>query len=362
MAVAATAHTVVNLRRLRTVEPWTPALPAVLEPVSVLLPARDERAHIAAAVQALVDGGLDGLADVEVLVLDDGSSDDTARLAALAADGDPRVRVVDGGAQPPPPGWLGKPWALHRLAAQSRGAVLVLVDADVEVAPGGVAAAVALLRATGLDLVSPYPSMVAVGPAERLVQPLLTWSWLTLVPLGSAERSTRTSTAVAGGQLLVVDAARYAAAGGHAAVRGEVLEDVALLRAVRRAGGHGTVVDGSRVAHCRMYASWAEIRDGYGKSLWCAFGSPAGGLAVAAALAGVYVVPAVAALRGSRAGAAGYLAAVVGRALVARRVGARVLPDVAAHPVSVLAFGALMVDSVFRHRRGTLSWKGRPLP
>ena len=143
-------------------------------------------------------------------------------------------------------------------------------------------------------------------------------------------------------------------------MRGEVLDDVALLRAVKRAGGRGGVVDGTHLATCRMYDGWAELRAGYTKSLWSAFGSPAGAALVVGALGLVYVVPAVAALRGSRVGLLGYAAGVAGRVLVARRVGGRVLPDALAHPVSVVVLRrAASRTPGWRRRRGALSWKGR---
>jgi hypothetical protein len=222
-----------------------------------------------------------------------------------------------------------------------------------------VAAVVALLRDSGLDLVSPYPRQVAVTHAERLVQPLLQWSWLTTLPLLAAERSRRPSLAAANGQLLVVDAAAYRRAGGHAAVAGEVLEDIALLRAVKRTGGRGVPCDGSEVASCRMYTSWGEVEAGYTKSLWSAFGSPAGAAAVVGVLGLAYVWPAVAALRGSRTGLVGVGAGALGRYLSAEATGARSLPDALAHPVSVVLFGYLTVRSFVGRYRGTLRWKGR---
>jgi hypothetical protein len=110
-----------------------------------------------------------------------------------------------------------------------------------------------------------------------------------------------------------------------------------------------------------MYEGWSSLRAGYAKSLWTAFGTPGGGLAVAAVAAVAGIVPAVAALAGSRVGMVGYAAAVSGRAVVARRVGGRVWPDSLAHPLSVAAFAALVVDSVRGHRAGSLTWKGREL-
>jgi hypothetical protein len=202
---------------------------------------------------------------------------------------------------------------------------------------------------------------VAVTAAERLVQPLLQWSILTFLPLRVAERSPRPSMSAANGQLLAVDARAYRRAGGHAAVRAEMLEDIALLRAVKRSGGRGGTVDGSRLATCRMYDGWPAVREGYAKSLWSAFGSPAGAVATCGLLGLAYVLPPLAALRGFRPGLVGYLAGVAGRAAVGRRVGSRVLPDAFAHPLSIAMFSWLTGQSVARRRRRSLTVRGRRL-
>lgn len=341
-----------NLRRLRVPDPQ--ATPAA-ERLAVLLPVRDEVDHVEACVRHLAEALSHWPGVARLLVLDDGSTDGTReRLAALD------VEVLTG--EPLPDGWLGKPWACHQLARAAGDAdVLVLVDADVRVAPRGLVATVALLRSAGLDVVCPYPRQVALTPVERLLQPLLPWSWLSTLPLGPAETSTRPSLTAGNGQLLAVDAAAYHRAGGHAAVRGEVLEDIALVRRVKATGGRGGVADGTTVATCRMYDSPGALRDGWAKSLGAAFGSPVGAVGVGALLAVAHVVPALAAVRGSRAGLVGYAASVAGRALSARRTGGRVLPDALLHPVSVVALQALTVDSLVRRRRGTVQWKGRPV-
>ncbi|GAA3384300.1 glycosyltransferase [Cryptosporangium minutisporangium] len=353
-AVALTAHTIGNARRLRRPPTHPPESPVR---VSVLLPLRDEEHRVEPCLRALL--GQRGVPGYEIVVLDDGSTDRTADVVRRVAGGDPRVRLLTGA--PLPPGWLGKPHACQQLADAAAPAsdVLIFVDADVVLAPDAVAAALAVLDESGLDLISPYPRQIALGAAERLVQPLLQWSWLTTLPLGVAERSPKPSLTAANGQFLVVKRARYRAAGGHSAVRTDVLEDIGLLRAVKRAGGRGIVADGSTIAECRMYESWPELRDGYSKSLWAAFGSPAGAVATVGFLSLLYVVPAVAALRGSRLGLLGYAAGVAGRVVTARTSGGRAWPDALAHPASIATLGWLTFRSWREHRRGALRWKGR---
>ncbi|HEY0507745.1 MAG TPA: glycosyltransferase [Blastococcus sp.] len=360
LSVLGAVHAAVNVALLRR-PPADP--PPVRRPVTVVVPARDEELQIGGCVAALLDQR--GVPSLRVVVVDDGSTDGTA--AVVRAETDPRVQLVP--ADPPPAGWLGKPHACATGAGMDSGTapdgddgLLVFVDADVRLFPDAIAGAVAVLERHGLDLVSPWPRQLPGGAAERLVQPLQQWLWATLLPLRLAERSPRRSLAAANGQFLVVRRNAYERAGGHGAVRADVLEDIALVRAVKASGGRGVVIDGSTLAVCRMYDGWPALRDGYAKSLWSAVGgSPVAGLAASAALTAVWVLPALAALRGSPAGWMGYTAAVAGRAVAAAGTGGRVWPDSLAHPLSILLLDLLMVRSVAGQRRGTLSWRGRPL-
>lgn len=338
LAVLGALHTAVNARLWRRPVPGP-----VRSTVSVLVPARDEAANLGECLRT-IDGPV-----AELLVLDDGSVDGTAMIARAHG-----ATVLTGA--PLPPGWLGKPHACRQLAAAARGEVLVFLDADVRLRPGAIAAAVHLLETAGLDLVSPHPRQLAVSAAERLVQPLLPWSILTTLPVRVAERSRRPALAAANGQFLVVRRAAYERAGGH--LPDAVLDDLALVRAVKRSGGRCAIADGTDLAWCRMYQGWTSLRDGYSKSLWSAFGSPGGSAAALSALTLAYVVPAVAALRGSRAGVVGYLAGVLGRVLAAKRTGGRPL-DAVAHPLSIGAVCYLTVRSHVLHARGRLRWKGR---
>ena len=355
-----TGHTVVNALLLRRFPSGEPE-PGTDEEVAVLLPLRDEADRVGPCLAALL--AQRGVPNLRIHVLDDGSTDGTAAVVrSIAGD---RVDLLTGG--PLPDGWLGKPYACHQLAAAATGAgVLSFVDADVVLAPGAIAAAVTTLRRTGATLLSPYPRITGAG---RLVQPLLQWSWLTFLPLRVMERSRRPALAAAGGQWLIVDDAGYRRAGGHAAVRDDVLEDIGLARAVKRAGGRIVLADGSPYATCRMYSSWRELTGGYAKSLWASFGSATAAAAVVVALLLLYAVPPVAAVALAAAGhtspaaiaAAAYLLGVLGRVVAAAATGGRGWPDALAHPVSIVLFGWLVLRSFRLRRRGGLSWRGRPL-
>jgi cellulose synthase/poly-beta-1,6-N-acetylglucosamine synthase-like glycosyltransferase len=355
--LALAAHTVVNVALLRRLEPAT----TTGERVAVLLPLRDEADRVTPCLESLL--AQRGVPDLTVLVLDDGSTDGTADVVrAVAGD---KVRLLTG--KPLPTGWLGKPYACHQLAEAAAGAdVLSFVDADVVLAPDAIVTAVALLRRLDATLLSPYPRIAGTG---RLVQPLLQWSWLTFLPLRAMERSPRPSLAAAGGQWLVADRAGYLEAGGHAAVRADVLEDIGLARQVKRAGGRIVLADGSTRATCRMYSSWHDLTEGYTKSLWAGFGSgPAAGAVVvillllyAAPPAAVPILAATGATAPAAVALAAYLLGVAGRATAAAVTGGRAWPDALAHPVSIVLFAWLVAGSFRRRRLGRLTWRGRAL-
>jgi hypothetical protein len=341
---AATAHSLWNLRILRR-----PVRADSSARISVLLPARDETLRIGPTLASL--RRLVGVH--EVLVLDDNSRDGTAELVRAAG-----LQLLQPGDEPPD-GWLGKPWACHRLAQAATGDVLVFVDADVVLAPDAAVRAAALLD--DLDLVCPYPRQITSGPLQRLVQPLLQWSWLTFLPLGLAEQSANPLLAAGNGQFLAVRASSYRRCGGHAAVRAEVLEDLALARRVKQAGYRAGMADGTRIAACHMYATDRDLVEGYSKSLHDAFGP-----GTVALLAVLYLAPVGVGLlsrdRTARAlAAAAYAAAVGGRLAVAVRTGQSAV-GAAAHPASVAALIGLYARSVIARRRGTVSWRGRDLP
>jgi glycosyltransferase involved in cell wall biosynthesis len=360
LACMGTLHCAINRRLMR--KPIRGA--EVTERTTILVPARNEEHRLAPLMDSLRNQV--GTSNAQIIVLDDASTDATLTVIKSAAEQDDRITILAGD-EGPPTGWLGKPWACQRLWEKADGTVLVFIDADVVLEPDAVASAVSTMRTLGLAMVSPYPKQIAITPAERLIQPLLQWSWLTTLPLRAAETSPRPSLSAANGQLMVIDAEMLSDIGGFTNVKSDVLDDIALMRKVKAVGGRGGVIDGSDIATCRMYTSFRELVDGYAKSLWSAFGGAAASFIVHALLLLAYALPPIMMLwPGSTMqvrvwGLAGYVAGVVGRAMCAGATRSRVWPDSLFHPVSIVLFTWLGAVSWFRHIRGTLKWKDRTL-
>jgi hypothetical protein len=356
------AHTIVNARLLR--RPGASVM-VIKESVTVCVPARNEVDNIADCLRHILQS--QGVPEMQVLVLDDGSTDGTGAILRELSQHDLRLTVLDG-VEAPPPGWIGKPFATDQLRRAASGDVLVFVDADVRLERHAVAAGIAMLREHRFAMVCPYPKQIAVTFGERLVQPLLQWLWLTFLPLRLAEGLRPPSLVAANGQFMVIDAAVLDSIGGFGAVRGEVLDDVALGRAFKRAGYRVGVVDGTDLATCRMYDSWSALTEGYTKNLWSATASPVGALTIGGLLALVYLIPPAAGLVGialkrprlAVLGLVGYAFGVSGRLISARTTGAKPI-DSLSHPLSVGALITLIARSWSLKRRGLLRWKGRAI-
>jgi chlorobactene glucosyltransferase len=206
-------------------------------------------------------------ARVELVVVDDHSSDDTAAVARAAAGGDPRARVVANA--PLPAGWFGKQWACATGAAEARGDVLLFADADTVHAPDLVPRAVAALRRRGGGLLSVVGRQEMGTFWERLMQPQVLA--ILLGRFGGTERvgrSRRVVDKIANGQCLLIDRATYDAVGGHAVVRDVVAEDLALAQRTFAAGFPVHLVLGEQQLATRMYTSLPELMRGWRKNVF----------------------------------------------------------------------------------------------
>jgi chlorobactene glucosyltransferase len=337
-------------------QPVTPLQRAV----SILIPMRDEAAVIGATVESLL---AQTPGDFELLVLDDGSSDGSAAVARAAGAGDPRLQVIAGAGLSP--GWLGKNWACHQLAARARGETLVFTDADVEWRPGALAALLDEMARGGADVQTVWPTQITVTWGERLVVPLMALVILGYLPVLGVHHLPHPAFAAANGQCLAFRRRAYDALGGHAAVRGVIVEDIALARRAKAAGLRLRMADGAGLIACRMYANWQAVRDGYAKNIIAGYGDSPAFLLLATLFHWlVFLAPwawlALPAFPGWPVLPAALVALGVGtRALTAaatrQRVGDALLMPVSALLMTRIAAQALL----WRWRDGGARWKGR---
>jgi glycosyltransferase involved in cell wall biosynthesis len=307
----------------------------------LLVPMRNEVTNVAPLLASLLrQGG-------KVVALDDNSTDSTlVELQKFSED----IQILVG--KELPDGWLGKNFACHQLAINSRSEFLVFVDADVRLEVGAVNSAIKFMKSRGWSFISPYPRQKTSGLLQVFIQPLLQWSWFATIPFFIAYRFPNKSMAVANGQFLIITRAAYLASGGHKMIKDQVLDDIELARLLIKSGYRGGPVDGSRIANCHMYKSDREMIAGYSKSLWRAFGSKFGSLiALSFLLLNAWPFLHI---------TYGILFLLISRALVAIKVRSNLLSALF-HPISMFALGLLVLYSNYLNMMGRLTWKGRTL-
>ena len=236
-----------------------PILPPVpqglaLPPVDIVVPARDEAPSIAAAIGSLTRQAMPG---VRVILVDDGSTDGTANLARVAAQGAPHPLTILPGA-PKPPGWSGKLWAVSQGIAATTADLVLLTDADITHEPDHLARLVAKAEAEDLDLVSEMVLLHCESLAERALVPAFVYFFQLLYPFAQVADPRRRMAGAAGGTVLIRRRA-LDRIGGIAAVRGALIDDVALGTAVKRSGGRIWLGHTTRARSIRLYPEFRDI-------------------------------------------------------------------------------------------------------
>src|SRR5574341_130777 len=231
---------------------------------SVIVPARNEEACLGRCLESLA--GQQGGA-FELLVVDDGSTDRTQAIAESVAG----VQVMDAG--PLPVGWTGKNHAAWQGAQHARGRWLLFTDADTVHEPGSLAAAVAEAEQHGAALLSYSPRQEVGSFWERALMPVI-FAELAVAYPPARVCDPQSPVAAANGQYLMISREAYDAFGGHRAVAGSLLEDVALARLVKQSGRGLGFRYGGEAVRTRMYRSFEQMREGWTKNLALLFPHP----------------------------------------------------------------------------------------
>jgi chlorobactene glucosyltransferase len=334
----------------------------------VVVPARDEARNIERCLRSLLASAYPRL---EILVVDDCSTDSTRAIVERLTTSDGRVRLVPG--QPLPGGWFGKPWACWQGYRAARGSLLLFTDADTTHGSALHGHAVGYLLAERAHLVTVLPRQLALTFWERLVQP----HFFVLIGIryGTLERLNRNTDprhAIANGQFILVTRESYEALGGHQAVKDQVVEDLALAQAYTAAGLALRFAAAEEVMATRMYASLAEIVEGWSKNAFNGMRRAArtrlgayGWLGAALGYSVLWLLPAVALVVGPAArsaallayGAVAALGSVATMAVMLRLMRAP-LWYAPLFPLGALVTAFILLRAAVRGTR-KIEWKGR---
>lgn len=333
--------------------------------LSAIVPARNEEAAIAACLQSLAIQPEIG----EVLVVDDQSSDSTAAVVTAEMQGLPQVRLLK--THELPSGWVGKNYAVWLGACEAKGEWLLLTDADAVHQPGAAAKALAIAARENAALVSFSPEQVMKTWYEKALIPYV---YCRLADKFSYKQvnDPENSAAAANGQFLLIRTDVYRAVGGHAAVAGDILEDVGLAKKVKSAGYSIWFGSGKGIVRVRMYRSFHAMWEGWKKNLYLLMGSHPRAIAgeLLRAVTPALAVIAIALLLGTqtRSALSAILAMLASVIAICISYARRLLHNqfrsgLAWYAIpGELLFAGVLWASYRSHRRGRLQWKGREYP
>lgn len=325
--------------------------------ISAVVPARNEEANIARAVESLAEQP-----EIrEIIVVNDQSSDRTGAILADLAARFLQLRVITNDT-PPPQGWTGKNWAISLGVAEACGEWLLFTDADVTHLPASAARALADAEHSSAALVSYSPEQEMRAWWERAVIPFI---YCRLAAHYSYVRvnDPASPSAAANGQYLLIRRDAYDSLGGHKTISGELVEDVALARRAKQAGLRLHFASGQGIARTRMYGSFSSMWEGWKKNIYVLVGHHRSALFRELAVV-VPWIPLILLLLGRW----NLFLPIVGLALLVGRHAGYALElrrnrfprsGIVYYLCGVLFYAAVLLASAWNYARGAVIWKGR---
>jgi len=223
--------------------------------VSVLIPARNEEKNIRRILNSIIK---QDYLNLEILVLNDNSTDATGRIVEEFVKKDSRVKLIQGA--PLPQGWKGKCFACHQLSKIAKGSYFVFTDADTLHYPNSISSSLAAILKDNVDVISVYPRQIAVTFSERMSVRFINFIILSFMPLILVRHTKFPFFSTAIGQFLLFKREAYEKSGGFESVKAEILEDINISKQVKRCGLRIMVYDGSDSIFCRMFTNLPGIK------------------------------------------------------------------------------------------------------
>ena len=333
--------------------------------VSIIVPARNEEGSIDSCLST---AELQDHSKIEIIVLDDASTDKTPVIVSRHAKQDNRVVALTGDGSPLPEGWFGKPWALERAQAHAKGKWLAFIDADVQLAPEAISRALAYVEAQKLDMLTGVGDLTVQTFWERVLQPAVGGLILAGNSLSQVNNPDLKDKNLANGQFIFISRDAYDAIGRHACVRKNILDDVGIARALVAADFKYHCLYLHELFACRMYTSLAEIWEGWTKNLFAGLRYSWGNLIMAIFFTFVFSVMGQLLLILGLFDCVSIEMLLWGTTMTLSCQGLRLLMDIRrkqpivyglSHALANTLLIGILLHSAVRTARGTVRWKGR---
>jgi chlorobactene glucosyltransferase len=236
------------------------------EKTSILIPVRNEEKNIGKLLNSLL---AQSYTNYEIIVLDDGSTDNSQQVIEEYMEKTSRIKLIKGSELPD--NWLGKNWACYQLSKHANYNLLLFIDADVVIGKNALAYSCSLIEKYNLDMISVFPTQITDSLGERLVVPLMNWLLLTFLPLKQVYKSNNRSFSAANGQFILIKKDIYEGIGTHENFKENVVEDMEIIRSVKENGKRGMTCLGNGVICAEMYSSLRDSINGFSKNFFAGF-------------------------------------------------------------------------------------------
>ena len=231
--------------------------------ISILIPARDEEENIHRCINSLLK---QSYSNIEVVVLDDDSEDNTFALAKEISDLDSRVSVYKGNKVPS--GWLGKNWACHQLSEKANGEFLLFLDSDTKLSPNVLSDSMNMHINEDLDILNLFPKRKASTFIDKIISVTIGWMIFSWIPIFLANTSKFPFFSAAFGQFLLFKRDSYNLIGGHKTIKVEILDDFELGRNISRNKLKLKMINGVKDIETFSYNSEKEALRGFSRTIF----------------------------------------------------------------------------------------------
>ena len=333
--------------------------------VSILIPARNEAENISRCLKSLLRQDYTNL---EIIVLNDSSTDNTSKVVEGIAKKDSRIRLVEGA--PLEDGWTGKNFASHQLSKLAKGEYFIFTDADTVHFPNSISSAFGALINTKIDALSIYPRQLMVTFWERMSVPIINIALQCFLPFILIKKTKGPLICTAIGQFMMFKKEAYEKAGGYESIKGHLVDDIQMSKRIKKAGYKFMVFDGKNTIFCRMYKNLNGVVVGLTKSMYPAFN---GNVVALFSLTGIFsvslLIPFIMLPLGAfvfdwssaviRLMIIQVIVVLVIKTMLAIRYKQKMI-DIVLTPVSMAIIDALIFISFFQAKYGEgLTWKDR---